>query len=160
MTAPIEAAYTALAEALEAALVDAGLIGEGRLERDPTAMWDPEGEEGATQSAAALFKLETKPVRDLMGGGVRRFVVERECRLELASWGPVDDGEDTHEARLDAAIDAVAPLPETDPTLGQTCERLELTDSADEEFWPSGLKRMVTFTIRLRAGDRLGRTAP
>lgn len=160
MTAPIETAYTALGDMLDEALALAGFITEGALKRDPQNRWEPEGEETEVQTAAALFSLNTEAVRTLLGGGVRRFVVERTCRLELAAVGPVPAGEDNHETRLLAVLDLVAPLSEADPTLGQTCERLVLTTLEDEDLDPGGLKKAITFTIRLRSGDRLGRTAP
>jgi hypothetical protein len=159
MTAPIETAYEALADAIAGALVEAGFIlAAGDLAIDPPSAIEPIGDETEVQTAAELFRLETKPVRELMGGGVKRWVVERTCRLELAAFGPVPDGEDNHEARLAAVFDAVAPLPATDPTLSQTVERLELVESQDDDLPPNGLKKSITFMIRLRAGDPLGRT--
>lgn len=160
MTAPIETAYAAFATALRAALLAAEFIAaEGSLLVDPEYDWSPEGGETDPVSAAALFRLETKPIRPLMGGGAPRYLVERTCQLELASAGPLPDGQ-THEARLAAAVVAAGAIPGSDPTLGQTCERLELTTLADDDLPPNGLRKAMTFTIRLRAGDPLGLTLP
>ncbi|MBX3480087.1 MAG: hypothetical protein KF842_06780 [Caulobacter sp.] len=161
MTAPIETAYAALAAALADGLVAAGFLADaGDMQIDPPFAVEPDGDETESRRAAELFRLETRPVRDVIGGGVRRYVVERGCRLELASFGPLADGEASHEDQLGAVFNALAPLPGTDPTLGQTCERLMLTEALDDDLPPNGLKKMITFVIRLRSGDPLGRTAP
>lgn len=168
MTAPIDATYAVLLASLGAALFGAGFISVvGDLEDEPEGAWEPEDPTGddddpdaGVKTAAALFPLEANPVRQLMGGGVRRWVVELPCRLELAVVGPVAEGSDSHKTLIRAALDAVAVLPADDPTLTQTCERLEIGGGVYEDLPPSGLKMMIDFTIRLRAGDPLGRTAP
>ena len=160
MTAPIETAYAAFATALRACMTAGGFLSNGALMLvDPEYDWEPEGGETEPVSAAALFRLETKPIRPLMGGGAPRYLVERTCQLVVASAGPLAEGQ-THEARLTAVVDAAAAIPGSDPTLGQTCERLTLVELADDELAPNGARKAVTFTIRLRAGDPLGRTAP
>lgn len=161
MTAPIEIAYAALAEALADALVTAGfLTAPGLMQVDPEARWEPEGEESEVQTAAALFRLKTAPVRQLMGGSSPRWVVERDARLELSATGPVPAGDPTHAARVLAVLALAAALPATDPTLGQTCERLELTINEDADLATIGLATGITFTLRVRSGDPLGLTQP
>lgn len=161
MTAPVDTAYEALRAALETALLAAGFIADGEaLKDEPEGPWEPEGDVDGVQVGAALFPLEVVPVRQLMGGTVRRWVVELPCRGEFAIFGNVADGEDSHRVRMRSALDEMAVLPSTDPTLTQTVERLEIGGATYEDLPPSGLKMLVEFTLRLRSGDPLGRTAP
>lgn len=161
MASPIETAYAALVEAVGEALVEAGFLSTTEaLREDPEGVWEPDGEEGGQVSAAAVFKLRTAPVRPLMGGGVRRWVVDRQVRVELASAGPTPDAGDANEVRLTAALAALAVLPSDDPTLGQTCERCELIEADDDDLPPNGARKTVSFAIRVRAGDPLGQTSP
>ncbi|MNT73171.1 hypothetical protein D3C72_2118450 [compost metagenome] len=83
-------------------------------------------------------------------------MIERECRLELALAGPArllrdDVASDT--------LDRLAQLPARMPTLSGTAERLTLGEQTDDELPPNGISLFLTFTIRVRSGDPLGRTA-
>lgn len=159
MTAPIEAAYAALADLIAQTLVGAGFLGAtSLLEVDPEAPFEPSGDETEVVAAAALVKVRTGPVRQMLGrpASARRYVVERECRLELAQAGP------NREARLSrdaAVVAALAVLPDQDPTLGGKVERWILGEQADDELPPNGTSVFVTFTLRVRSADPLGRTA-
>jgi hypothetical protein len=54
----------------------------------------------------------------------------------------------------------VAPIPALDPTLGGLAERLLLDlGQEDDEMPPAGNKAFLTFRIRVRSADALGRTA-
>lgn len=158
---PLDTAHIALHDALADGLVAAGFISSPELlERDPESSWEPDGEETEVQTACALYRLQTRPVRQLMGGSGPRWVVERDLRLELSATGPAPAGDPTHEERITALLLAAAAVPSDDPTLGQTCERLELTGLEDDDLPGRGVKKAITFTIRVRAGDPLGLTAP
>ena len=161
-TAIIDVAYLAAAEQLRGACVAAGFLAEGQsLFMDPDHIWEPEVAEiaGAGQqlTAAALFKLSTRPMRQLSGGDRSHFVVERDIRIELASVGAISE-DLNHEDRLGGALDLIAVIDQADPTLGGLCERWWLTGLEDDDLAPSGAKKLITFTIRLRSADRLGRT--
>lgn len=160
---PIEDAYLALSERLADHLVAAGFVPTAdRLLIDPEARWEPEGAETEVQTAAALFQLRTAPVRQLMGAGPDRprWVVERDARLELSATGAVPEGDPTHGQRILTVLALVAGLPASDPTLGQQCERLELTVAEDNDVPTIGRASGITFTLRVRSSDPLGLTAP
>lgn len=153
----IEPAYSALADAIAADLVAAGFLPTVNvMEVDPSAPFTPAGDERELVRAAALVKVSTGVVRTLLGRAAPRYVVERQCRLELALAGP---------ARLlrdeiaDAAVGRLAQLPVRLPTLGGSAERLILGEQTDDELPPNGVSLFLTFTIRVRSGDPLGRTA-
>lgn len=161
MTAPIDTAYAALCAKLAEDLVTAGFLARPEaLEVDPAGACAPGGDETAVQTSAQIFSLSIDPVRQLMGGAVSRWVVDAQYRLELAAFGPSAEGEETYKQRLAAAMTAVALVVADDPTLGQTCERLIASSSEDDDLPPNGMKVAVPLTIRLRAGDPYGRTAP
>ena len=153
----IEPAYSALASAIADDLVLAAFLPAATdLMIDPEAPFSPTGDERELVRAAALVKVRTGAVRTLLGGSAPRYVVERECRLELALAGP---------ARLlrddvaDATLGLLAQLPARVPTLGGVAERLTLGEQTDDELPPNGVSLFLTFTIRIRSGDPLGRTA-
>lgn len=160
MTAPMDIAAERLEAAINTALVGCGFSSTGALATDDRATLEADGEAEGHQTLAAFYFVDAKPVRALMGGATRRWVVEGEFRLETASFGATPTGWPTHKALLDELLSAIAVLPEEDPTLGQTCERLEIEELQEDDFHVGGLKRSFTFIIRLRAGDRFGRTAP
>ena len=58
----------------------------------------------------------------------------------------------------DLHSDWLAQVDVDDPTLGGLCERCWLTTEEDDDLPPAGAKKLITFTIRLRSGDRLGRS--
>lgn len=156
MTAPIETAYAALATAIATALVAAGFLpAPAALQIDPPSPFEPSGDETEVITAAALLVVSTEGNQRRLGGPVRRYVVERTCRLELAACGPV---EALWRAALAAAETALAPLCDAEMTLGGTCEAVELGSFENEDLEPNGAQRLVTFLIRLRSGDPLGRT--
>ena len=153
----IEPAYEALAERLAQALTSAGFLPDvAQLKVDPEAPFAPSGDELSIITAAALVKVRTGSVRQLLGRPEGpRYVVERQCRLELAIAGP------NRGLRLQVApeaLAAVAVVPGLDPTLGGVCERLVLGEQTDEELPPNGISVFLTFTLRVRSGDPLGMT--
>lgn len=164
-TAPMDIAAERLAEALSSVVVATGFSSAGVLVTDDRSIL--EGDDGdagedetdaAHQTVAALFSGAPQAIRQLSGGARSHYVVEGVFDLELASWGGKPAAFADHRALLNAVLDQLAILPEDDPTLGMTCERLTLVDMEDDDFEPGGLKRRVSFVIRLRAGDRFGRT--
>jgi hypothetical protein len=156
-TAPIEAAYARLGQQLAAALVASSFIASAEALRiDPPSTDDPEGDPTNLVTAAALLHVSTGDVRGLMGGGRNRYVVERLARLELAAAAPDDAA---WKAALAAAVTACAPIAGDNPTLDGLCERLELTTEEADDLPPDGNKAFLSFVIRIRSGDPLGRTA-
>ena len=152
----IEPAYQQLASSIADALLSAGFIGAvSDLEVDPSAPFTPSGEEKGLVQAASLVKVKTGPVRQLMGGPKVRYVVERQCQLELAIAGPERL---RRENRVEDALFALALLQDDNPTLSGTAERLVLGEQTDDELPPNGVTFLITFTIRVRSGDALGRT--
>lgn len=154
----IEDAYIALHAALQVLLREAGWLPiDGRLELDPEAPFEPDGEEEGLFTAAALVKVSTQVARQIMGRPQRRYVVERQARLELAIGGP---GDVVQRAAIEAAtLAALALLPEISPTLNGVAERLLLVEREDDELPPNGARIFVTFLIRVRSGDTLGLSA-
>lgn len=159
MTGPIDAAYHAFAQGLARRLVSAGFINDPLgLQVDPESDIAPEddgGEGSEVETAAGVFKGDTQPVRTLMGGPRRRYVVERSPRLELAAWGV---NTDRWKAAMAAATAGIAAMIDDDPTLGGAAERLELTGLESDPFPPNGEQAVFTFTLRVRSGDPLGGT--
>ncbi|WP_374322639.1 hypothetical protein [Brevundimonas sp.] len=152
----IEPAYQQLAERIASALVSAEFIGAvGDLKIDPPAPFTPTGDEKTLVQAAALVKVRTNPVRQIMGGPSVRYVVERQCQVELAMAGP---DRLRRASRVDAALAALALLQDQYPTLSGTAERLILGEQTDDELPPNGVSFLITFTLRVRSGDALGRT--
>lgn len=152
----IETAYTALGALLQTTLRATNFLGaEGLLELDPESPFEPSGEETDIIRAAALVKVRTYNPRQTVGrpAGARRYVVERECRLELALAGP--NREQRKIIDLDT-LSALALLPELDPTLGGAVERFLLGEQTDDELPPNGVATFLTFTLRVRSGDPLG----
>ncbi|ADL00697.1 hypothetical protein [Brevundimonas subvibrioides] len=152
----IETAYATLAERLEQTLRATLFMPDTAvLEIDPESPFEPSGDETDRVSAAALVKVRTYVARQAVGrpAGARRYVVERECRLELALAGP------NREARLAVDLEtlsALAMLPEQDPTLGGTVERFLMGEMTDEDLPPNGIATFLTFVLRVRSGDPLG----
>lgn len=153
----IEPAYERLAELVEEVLIGAGFVIEpGGLKVDPTAAFEPQGDERQIVTAASLVKVQTQSVRQILGRAAPRHVVERQCRIELAMVGP------NKGLRLtinDKMLMALALLPNEHPTLDGLAERLILLDQTDDDLPPNGVSVTLTFTIRVRSGDPLGRTA-
>lgn len=153
----IEPAYLELSDRIAAALVAAEFIpAPADLKVDPPAPFTPTGDERTLIQAASLVKVQTASVRQILGGVTPRHVVERQCRLELAIAGP---DRLRRESRVEAALLALAVLPNQFPTLSGTAERLMLGDQTDDELPPNGVSFFLNFTIRVRSGDPLGRTA-
>lgn len=155
----IETAYDALAALIEASLTATEFLPLGeRLQIDPESPFEPSGDETDVVRSAALVKVRTYVARQTLGrpAGQRRFVVERECRLELGIAGPNRDRRLTIKADTLAAL---AQLPETQPTLGGACERVVLAERTDDELPPNGVATFLTFTLRVRSGDPLGLSA-
>lgn len=155
----IETAYAALVEAVGAALAheDIGFLASAALlQVDPEAPVELAGDVEDIETAASVEKVETRPVRQILGRPERRYVVERTCRVELQAVGPA------RATRLEidaAAVSALAVLPDQSPTLGGTCERWQLTGVEDDPLPPNGVAKVLTFTLRVRSGDPLGTSA-
>ena len=153
----IEPAYAALGARIADALVAAEFLPVATdLQIDPPAPFTPTGDERTLIQAAALVKVQTGSVRQLLGGPAARHVVERQCRLELAIAGP---DRLRRESRVEAALLGLATLPNLFPTLSGKAERLILGEQTDDELPPNGVSFFLNFTIRVRSGDSLGRTA-
>lgn len=155
----IETAYAALGALLEETLRTSGFLDEAAsLEIDPESPFEPSGDETEVIRAAALVKVRTWCPRQTIGrpAGARRYVVERECRLELALAGP--DREQRKIIDHDT-LSALALLPELDPTLDGAAERFLLGEQTDDELPPNGVASFLTFTLRVRSGDVLGLSA-
>lgn len=158
MMGPIDAAYQAMNQVLADRLVNAGyLAAPSGLQIDPESMVGPDDDEEGVefQSVAGVFKGDTRPVRTLMGGPRRRYVVERTSRLELAAWG---FDRDRWRAVLDGAVLGCSTLAEEDPTLSGQAEQFEVVGIEADPFPPNGEQAVLTFTLRVRAGDPLGGT--
>ncbi|WP_312126567.1 hypothetical protein [Brevundimonas sp.] len=152
----IEPAYSALAASLAEALVASGFLqAPAELMVDPASVFTPLGDEETLVLAASLVKLQTNPVRTLLGRAGPRYVVDRQCRLELAVAGPdrLMDGD-----RLADALAAIAAIPLRYPTLSGAAERVWLGERTDDELPPNGEAVTITFIIRVRSSDPLGLT--
>lgn len=152
----IETAYEELALRVSEALNATEFLQDlTDLKIDPSAPFTPTGNERTLVTAASLVKLRTGSVRQLLGGPAPRHVVERECRLEMALAGP---DRLLRAYRIDSALGRLALLSATFPTLSGKAERLIVGEQTDDELEPNGLAFFLTFTIRVRSGDPLGRT--
>lgn len=155
----IEPAYAALADLIAARLVACGFLERAAaLKIDPPAPYCPSGEETELQTSAALVQAETKPVRTLLGIQPPRYVVERECQLELTVAGPELDLDGRGRQLMQEGGAVLALLVRDDPTLGGSCERCDLTGRTDQEVPPNGVGVVLTFVLRVRAADALGLT--
>ena len=153
----IEPAYERLAEIIEGVLIGAGFVTEaGGLKVDPPAPFEPSGDERQLITAASIVKVQTQSVRQILGRPLPRYVIERQCRVELAMAGPNRFG---RMMINDDMLAGLARLPNDHPTLDGLAERLILVDQADDDLPPNGVTVTLTFTIRVRSGDPLGRTA-
>lgn len=151
-------AYAVLAERLQERLRDTAFLNhDQRLEVDPEAPFQPEGDETSIVRAAALVHVRTSVVRQILGRPLeqRRYVVERECRLELAIAGP---SRDVRLAIDSETLTALATFADSDPLLGGAVERITLGEQTEDELPPNGTATFVTFILRVRSGDPLGRT--
>nr|WP_314123482.1 hypothetical protein [uncultured Brevundimonas sp.] len=151
----IEPAYQQLALRISEALTGAAGANNWDLKIDPPAPFTPTGDEKTLVQAAALVSVRTASPRQLMGGPQVRYVVERQCQVELAIAGPERL---RRESRVAEALGALAQLQDKYPTLSGTAERLILGEQTDDELPPNGVTFLITFTIRVRSGDALGRT--
>ncbi len=154
----IETAYAALAELLETALRGTAFLeATQRLEIDPEAPFAPSGDETDIIRAAALVKVKTAAARRTLGRPALspRYVVERECRLELAIAGP-NRGDRLEISRQTLAV--LAQLPDIHPTLSGAAERFVLGEQTDDELPPNGVATFITFTLRVRSSDPLGQS--
>ena len=152
----IEIAYAALAALLQQTLRATNFMEpDGVLEIDPEAPFQPSGDETDIIRAAALVQVRTFVSRQMIGrpAGARRYVVDRECRLELALAGPNRDQRKVID--IDT-VSALATLPELDPTLGGEVERFLMGEKTDDELPPNGVATFLTFILRVRSGDPLG----
>ena len=156
MSQGIEPAYAALGRRIADVLANTTFLRSGEdLEIDPSAPITPTGDEEDLQQAAALVTVRTDPVRQLLGRPDKRWVVERECRLELALYGP---NTGLRMAVKPQVLGALASIPNDDPTLDGLVERLVLTGQTDDDLPPNGVSYFLTFVLRLRSGDPLGQT--
>ena len=58
----------------------------------------------------------------------------------------------------ETTLNAVAVLPNANPTLDGMAERFVLGEQQDEDLPPNGVSVTLDFIIRVRSGDPLGRT--
>lgn len=153
----IETAYAAFTQTVATALFDAGFLSDAAALRiDPEAPIEPAGDSYEYETAASVEKVQTGPVRQILGRAEPRWVVERQCRVELLTAGPARD----NRLEIDATVVGVlATLPNRLPTLSGTCERLVLTGVEDSPVEPNGVAKILMFTIRVRSGDPLGTSA-
>ncbi len=155
MTAVIDLAYGELQRLIGVALVGCQFIkDQAGLQVDPPNSFEPQGYDEFLVTSAAILKLSASPTAQMLGA-TPRYVVERTHRLELGAAGPQQAD---WQAALDNAVTACAPIAAVNPTLGGLCERLFLTVDETDDLPPDGQKAILTFTIRLRSGDPLGRT--
>lgn len=153
---PIEDAYSALCFSIASALQSSGFVADAdTIKIDPPEDLEPEGDASDLLTAAAIVQGDTKPVQTFMGGPAPRYVVEREVNVELAAIGPK---ELDRKQAMTSAVTALCEIPGADATLGSAAEGCEITDQASGDLPPNGLKRIVTFVLRVRAGDPLGLT--
>lgn len=155
----IETAYAAFTAEIAAALAheDVAFIATAAaLQVDPEAPIELGGDPDIFETAASVDKGDTGPVRQILGRPEQRWIVGRDCRVELQASGP---NRSERLAAIAAAASALAVLPNGDPTLGGTCERLLLTGVEDETLEPNGVAKILTFTLRVRSGDPLGTSA-
>lgn len=153
----IEPAYSRLAEVLAQALFVANFLSDpAELKIDPPGAFEPSGDERVLITAASLVKVQTQSVRQMLGRPLPRYVVERQCRLELALAGP---SRGLRLAINEDLLAAIATLPGSHPTLDGLAERFVLNDQTDDDLPPNGVTVSINFTIRVRSGDPLGRTA-
>jgi len=148
-------AYQALGRNLRGALLSAGVLAHpDAFEVDPVTGVEPSETSATISAVAGLIGLETVPDLRFLGSP-RRYVVERQARLELAISGPTPEA---RAAVITRAVTSAATLPERDPTLGGLCERLEIQSLEDEDWPPNGQKILITFLLRVRSADALGMT--
>ena len=153
MTAPIEAAYSAFCAAAAAALVSCGFVADaGAVPIDPPEDLEPFGGADALLTCAVIVQGDTKPVRSFLGGPAPRYAVERDVTVELAAAAP---DKTARQAAIAAAVTALCRLPAAIEGAAEACE---ITDLESGDLPPDGLKRNVTFVLRVRAGDPLGLT--
>ena len=156
---PIDTAYEALAAEVRARLVLADFVAAPADVRI-----DPDGKvstrrHGVGETAAALISGGQSVGRSMMGGGSARHLVDRRARVELAiSGGDVA----WRDARVDNALTRLALLPIDLPTLAGACERLAIEEADEDDLGPGthGRRITVTFTVRVRSADPLGKIAP
>lgn len=155
----VETAYAAFVAAVAAALADpdVGFItAADQLHVDPEAPIELAGDVESVETAASVEKVETRPVRQILGRPEQRWLVERSCRVELQAVGPARADRLQVDAR---AVAALALLPSSMPTLSGACERLILVGCEDEILPPNGVAKIFAFTLRVRSGDPLGMSA-
>jgi len=151
----IEPAYQQLALRISEALAGVDQATGWDLKVDPPAPFTPTGDEKILVQAASLVSVQTRSPRQLMGGPQVRYVVERQCQVELALAGP---DRLRRQSKVAEALAALAQLQDNYPTLSGTAERLILGEQTDDDLPPNGVSFLITFTIRVRSGDALGRT--
>lgn len=153
---PLETAYSALAQAVAVALVQAGFIAapEG-LKVDPAETLETDPDAQRLETAAGLVRVSTAVARTVLGRGSPRYLVHLTARLELAAVCP---SRDIRRAAIAAAADALAPLTDLDPTLSGACERAWISEQSDDAIEPNGEELLITWTLRVRSSDRLGRS--
>lgn len=159
MSGPIPIAYAALCARIAGALANAGFITAADvLAIDPDSAVEIDGDARDLESVAAVVQLGTAPVRTFLGRGPGfvRYAVERQVRLELAIASP---DRQQRDQVLDAALAALAPLCDADPTLSGAAERCGLSGREDDDLPPNGRKVFLTFFVRARSADPLGLTA-
>lgn len=155
-SAPIEDAYAALCTVIATALLGAEFVADaGAVAIDPAEVLEPGEGSNLLETSAAIVQGDTKPIRTFIGGPAPRYAVEREVMVELAATGP---DKTVRDAAMIAAVTALCSVPGSSSVAGGGAEDCEITDQQAGDLPPNGLKRIVTFALRVRAGDPLGLT--
>ncbi len=156
---PIDDAYQALIAEVRARLLLSDFVASpDDLKVDPDGKVDTR-RHGRGETCAALINAGQSVGRSLMGGGSARHLVDRRARVELAIAG---GDRAWRDALVDRALTRFARLPLDLPTLGGACERLAIEEGDEDDLAPGtpGRRVSVTFTVRVRAADPLGKVAP
>lgn len=156
MTAPIDAAETALRAALVAALMNADAVPDGTALADkPINPLDLTNAPSGGRLACALVRVGPRVRRVFIGGGSAIYALDALFNLEFAA---LDPSPAVRNALEGAVQDAVAIVLRDDPTLGGAVQRLDLEDDPDiTDAPPSAVITAIPLAAAIQAGDALGR---
>lgn len=157
MTAPIDAAETALRAALAAALINAGALPDGASLADKPVNPVPPGDAPAgDRFAAALVRVGPRVRRIFIGGGGALYQLDALFNFEFA----VLDSDAARRQALEGAVqDAVAAVLRDNPTLGGAVQRLDLEDAPElTDAPPASVITAIPLAASIQAGDAMGRT--
>lgn len=159
-TSPAAVAFNAVAAALDQALVSGGFFASaGRLELNPTAPFDPSGDDDALLVAAALLEQTAAVRRTFLGASGPRYLVSLPLQFEVAVAG----GSEAQQAdALAKASAAAVSLLSTDGSapLGGAVQWLTVSEPVFGDLPPNGRSLVLQITPEVSAADPLGRTLP